>query len=296
MKASVGLMRAAVKLTVRPLLRPGVPIALQRAGMRLLAASNPAARGVRVSEETLGGVRALRLEAAPAERHVLYFHGGGYCLGAPETHRGLLTHLARAAQAAVHAPRYRRAPEHPHPAALEDAIAAWDGLVASGLRASDVALAGDSAGAGLALALAQALRDRGQVPAALALISPWVDLTLSGDSHRERAAVDPMLSTRWLADCARHYAGADLERPACSPLKGDLSGLPPMLIQVGSDEILRSDAEDLAGLAAEAGVEVHLREFEGLWHDFQLHAGVLGEADEALAEIAAFLRSPGPQE
>ncbi|HUP91780.1 MAG TPA: alpha/beta hydrolase [Solimonas sp.] len=288
------VMRAVVRGAVKPVFALGLPVRAQRIAMRAMTATNPVARGNRFDQVELGGVPALRAQPAQApERAVLFFHGGAYCIGSPETHRGLISHLARAARATVYAPRYRKAPESPHPAALDDALAAYRGLLATG--ATHVSLAGDSAGGGLALALAHAIRDQGlPPPAALVLISPWLDLTLAGASHAERAARDPLLGKPWLAASARHYAGSATSDKAVSPLFGEQAGLPPMLIQVGSEEILISDAEDLAGSAAEAGVPVQLHEFEGMWHDFQLHAGLLRESDEAVAEIAAFLRERAP--
>ncbi|HUP90799.1 MAG TPA: alpha/beta hydrolase fold domain-containing protein [Solimonas sp.] len=288
------VMRAVMRGMVKPVFALGLPVRAQRIAMRAMTATNPVARGNRFDQIDLGGVPALRAQPAQTpERTVLFFHGGAYCIGSPQTHRGLISHLARAARAAVYAPRYRKAPESPHPAALDDALAAYRGLLAAG--ATRVALAGDSAGGGLALALAHAIRDQGlPQPTALVLISPWLDLTLAGASHAERAARDPLLSGRWLADSARHYAGADTGNPAVSPAFGEPAGLPPMLIPVGSEEILISDSEDLAGSAAEAGVPVQLHEFDGMWHDFQLHAGLLRESDEAVAEIAEFLRARAP--
>jgi acetyl esterase/lipase len=240
----------------------------------------------------LGNVPGLRVTPANAraDRAVLYFHGGGYVIGGPRSHGKLAAQIAHAARSEVWLVDYRLAPEHPHPAAFEDALSAYRWL-SQQESARRIVLAGDSAGAGLALALAVSIRDlKLPPPSAMVLISPWTDLTLSGESQRTHRDRDPMLRRAWLAACAAHYAGAlPLESAALSPLFADLSHLPPMLIQVGSEEILLSDSERLAERAELAGVSVRLSRCEGMWHDFQVHAGMLAEADRALAEIGAFL-------
>ena len=155
-----------------------------------------------------------------------------------------------------------------------------------------MALVGDSAGSGLALAEAVRARDAGDpLPGALGLISPWLDLTLSGESMESNAASEPTLTRAWLAECARLYLGdAPSDNPRASPLFADLHGLPPTLVQAAGDDILLSDAELIAERLAEAGVDVRLDRFDGLWHDFHLHAGVLSAADRAIAEAAAFIQ------
>jgi monoterpene epsilon-lactone hydrolase len=189
----------------------------------------------------------------------------------------------------VFAADYRLAPEHPAPAALEDALATYEAMVAD---ADDgVALAGDSAGGGLALALSVVARDRGlPLPSRLALISPWLDLTLSGASVVENDGRDAMLTRSSLERAANGYAaGLGPDHPVCSPIRSDLAGLPPILVHAGANELLVSDARALAARAAEDGVEVELRVFDDLWHDFQVHAGMLADADEALARMGAWL-------
>ncbi|MDP9139888.1 MAG: alpha/beta hydrolase [Pseudomonadota bacterium] len=220
---------------------------------------------------------------------ILYLHGGGYNIGSARGYRVITGRFARAAQTSVYTPDYRLAPEHPHPAALEDAVAAYRWLGEQGVRR--IALAGDSAGGGLALATALALRDAGDpMPIALALISPWTDLAAYGETIKTHAARDPSQSPDGLARWARNYAnGLPLEHPLCSPLYADLRGLPPILVHVGSEEIVLSDSLRLRDRASAAGVDIQIREFEGLWHDFQLHAGMLAEAEESLKELAQFL-------
>lgn len=281
-----------VRLALRPFLAPWVPLALQRAWATVAALGTRAPRDVARAPVLMDGVRGLRL--APAGAHadtaVLFLHGGAYVIGGPGSHAKLAAHVARASRSTTYFVDYRLAPEHPHPAALDDALAAYRWLLAQSPAPRRIVLAGDSAGGGLALATAMALRDRGlRAPAALVLISPWTDLTLGGASHASKAAADPMLRAAWLRAAAAHYAGARaLDDPLLSPAFGRLAGLPPMLIQVGSEEILLSDAERLAEGVARSGGRAELRRYDGLWHDFQVHAGMLPESDRALAEIGAF--------
>ncbi|MGB0954564.1 MAG: alpha/beta hydrolase [Panacagrimonas sp.] len=283
-------MRQGVRFGLRPVFSPRVPLLLQRSYIALAAKAFPRAAGVQDVEHYLGGVLSRRLipESAPSGVAVMYLHGGGYVLGSPGTHAGLVSHLARDAGCECFVVDYRLAPEHPAPTALDDAVDAWAALTRSH---SAVALAGDSAGGGLALATAIAARDRGlPAPCALALISPWADLSLSGMSMTTHASRDPMLSRDWLAYAARHYADSALTDPRVSPLFAELGDLPPTRIDVGSEEVLLSDASRLESRLREAGVPVRKQVWDGLWHDFQLHAGLLPEADRCLAELGGFLR------
>jgi acetyl esterase/lipase len=288
-----------VRLTLRPFLAPWVPIPLQRLWGRIAALSVQGPAGCTTAPLQMEGVAARKLVPATARpgHVILYLHGGAYVIGGPASHGKLAAQLGHAARCEVYFVDYRLAPEHPFPAALDDALAAYRWLLAQGLDARRVIVAGDSAGAGLALATALALRERKlPLPGALVLISPWTDLTLGGTSHRSHAQRDPMLRASWLADSAQRYAaGRPLTDPLLSPLFADLSGLPPMLVQVGSEEILLSDAEGLAQRAGAAGTAVTLRRYDGLWHDFQVHAGLLPEADRALAEIGAFVETSHAQ-
>jgi epsilon-lactone hydrolase len=280
-----------VRLAVRPFLAPWVPLSLQRAWATVAGLTTRAPPGLARDAARVGGVPGcwLRTAAARPGHVLLYLHGGAYVIGGPGSHARLAAQVGHAAGAEVFFPDYRLAPEHPFPAALDDALAAYRGLLQR--RPARLVVAGDSAGGGLALALAMAIRDAGlPAPAALVLISPWADLTLSGESHRTAAARDPLLRGSWLARCAALYAGGrPLDQPGLSPLFGDFAGLPPLLVQVGSEEILRSDAERVVERAAAAGTTATLSRHEGLWHDFQAHAGVLPEADAALADIGAFV-------
>ncbi len=286
-------VRAFVRGLLRPALNPRVPVGVQRRWTGALARLNLIPAGTTRARVMLDGVAADLVQHASGTGSgaVIYLHGGGYVVGSPRAEGVIAAHIARASGAAVYALDYRLAPEHRFPAALDDTLTAYEWLLGRGADPQRVALVGDSAGGGLALAAAVHARDAGIVlPGALALISPWVDLTLSGESLAAKASADAMLTPAWLAECGRIYMdGRPAGDPAASPLFAELAGLPPILIQVGTREILLSDAERLAERAAAAGVDVRLSPYEGLGHAFQLHAGVLRASDEAIAELAAFL-------
>ncbi len=255
---------------------------------------HPVPDDVLVTEVTAGGVPAHWLTApgADAGRVLLFLHGGGYELGSLRRHGELAARLGRASGMRVLFPEYRLAPEHPFPAAIDDVLAAWRWLRTQGLSATSIAVAGDSAGGGLAVALLVATRDAGEaVPAAAVLMSPTVDLTSSGASMTERAGQDPVSTPAMLRQFASDYlAGADPKTPLASPLFAALAGLPPLLIQVGTADLLLSDSERLAAAAAEAGVDVTLEIGEGLPHVYQLLLGT-PEAAQATRQIGKFLRA-----
>jgi acetyl esterase/lipase len=246
--------------------------------------------GIHSQPVSAGGVAAEWLAAAGADPGViLYLHGGAYALGSINTHREFVARLADAAGVRGLAIDYRLAPEHPFPAALEDATTAYDWLLAGGVEPSQAILAGDSAGGGLALATLIALRDAGQpLPAGAVCISPWADLTLSGASIQGQARADSILDADSLEMYARLYAGdRDRASPLISPLFADLRGLPPLLIQVGTDEILLDDARRCAVRARQAGVDVTLEVWDGMFHVFQL-VPFLPETKRAVGQIAGF--------
>ena len=270
------------------------PLAEWRAGFVPGDTLHPVPDDVLVTEVTAGGVPAHWLAAPPAvaDRVLLFLHGGGFELGSVRSDGELAARLGRAGGMRVLFPEYRLAPEHHFPAALDDVLAAWHWLRADqGLSASSMAVAGDSAGGGLAVALLVALRDAGEaLPAAAALMSPTVDLTSSGASMTERVEQDPISTPAMLRQFAADYlAGADPKSPLASPLFASLAGLPPLLIQVGTADLLLSDSERLAAAAAEAGVDVALEVGEGLPHVYQLLLGT-PEAAEATERIGKFLR------
>lgn len=224
-------------------------------------------------------------------RAVLYLHGGAYVGGSPLSHRGLAAHLGRAAKAAVYLPDYRVAPEHPFPAAVEDCRDAYLALLDKGVAPERCVIAGESAGGGLTLATAVALRDAGApLPAALAVISPWVNLAQEGESYEACADLDPVLTKARLdAGAAAYLAGQDPKTPLASPLFADLSGLPPLLIQVGSDEILLSDAEALRERARAAGVHATLELWPNMIHVWHTLYFLLEEGAEAIAELGGWI-------
>jgi acetyl esterase/lipase len=225
-------------------------------------------------------------------RTVVHFHGGGYCVGSAREALSWAAHLSAAADCLVVLPEYRLAPEHPHPAALEDARAVMTALAAEAGPGS-IVLSGDSAGGGLALALALSLRDRGQeLPAGCILLSPWLDLGRDRRADPVLARRDVLLTPDWLDACARAYAGpSSWADPAVSPLLAGHAGLPPLLIQAATAELLAPDAELLAASATSAGAEVTYTRWPGLWHDFVLQPGLLAAADSAIAQAAWFTRS-----
>lgn len=222
---------------------------------------------------------------------VLYLHGGGYTLGSSTSYRSMATSIARAADSALFSIDYRRAPEAVFPAALDDALAAYRGLLSEGFSGNQIVVVGDSAGGGLALALLSSIRDsRVELPAAAALLSPWTDLALSGTTMLSKSDRDVSLTRNGLAAAAQHYLGStSATDPAASPLFADLRGLPPLLIEVGEAEILLADSTRLASSASEAGVEVRLHVWPGMVHDWPLFAFMLSEGREAIDEIGEFI-------
>ncbi|WP_374440332.1 alpha/beta hydrolase [Pseudomonas panipatensis] len=285
------LLRGTLRLLFRGLIRPPLPVAAQRLILRGLTLATRSPRGVRRSHEPLAGVPCEWQRPPRAQgRVILYLHGGAYLLGSPATHRAITANLARLAAAEVCAVDYRLAPEYRYPAPLEDALAVYQALLARGVPAADIAVAGDSAGGHLALQLALALKARGQpLPGALVVFSPCTDFTCA--HWHQPPAGDPLISRAWVESAVALFCPPGLahDSPQLSPLFADLSGLPPLLIQVGEDEVLRNDSLRLAAKAREQGVVVELQRYRDCWHVFQAHAGVLQVADRALAEVAGFL-------
>jgi monoterpene epsilon-lactone hydrolase len=256
---------------------------------------HPVADDVLVTEVTADGVPAHWLAAPGADsgRVLLFLHGGGYELGSLRSDGELAARLGRAGRMRVLFPEYRLAPEHPFPAAIDDVRAVWHWLrTDQGLGAKSIAVAGASAGGGLTVALLVATRDAGEaLPAAAVLMSPTVDLTSSGASMTERADQDPVSTPAMLRQFASDYlAGADPRTPLASPLFASMSGLPPLLVQVGTADVLLSDSERLAKAAAAAGVDATLEIREGLPHVYPILLGT-PEAAEATEQIGEFLRA-----
>jgi monoterpene epsilon-lactone hydrolase len=273
-------------------------LAEQRASFAPAGRIHPVPDDVQVSEVTAGGVPAHWLAAPGTDpgRVLLFLHGGGFELGSLRSDGELAARLGRAGGMRVLFPEYRLAPEHVFPAAIDDVLAAWRWLRADqGLSARSIAVAGDSAGGGLAVALLVAARDAGEaLPAAAVLMSPTVDLTSSGASMTERVDQDPFSTPAMLRRLASDYlAGADPKTPLASPLFASLAGLPPLLIQVGTADLLLSDSERLAAAASAAGVDVTLEVGEGLPHVYPILLGT-PEAAQATEQTGKFLRARVP--
>ncbi|HEX7409793.1 MAG TPA: alpha/beta hydrolase [Candidatus Binatia bacterium] len=281
-------------LKARPL-EADVSVAEMRAGIEALASIAPLPDDVTFEPVDAGGLPAEWVTAPGARREnvILYLHGGGYVMGSIKTHRELAARLSRAAAARVLLIEYRLAPEHPHPAAVEDATAAYRWLLGIGVAPSRMVIGGDSAGGGLTVATLVALRDAGQpLPAAGVCLSPWVDLEGVGESMATKAAVDPMVQRDPLRKMAAMYlAGQDPRTPLAAPLYADLSGLPPLLIQVGTAETLLDDSIRLAERARKAGVAVSLETWEDMIHVWQAFASLLPEGQQAIERIAAFIKT-----
>jgi acetyl esterase/lipase len=266
-----------------------------RSGIESMSMLMPLAADISFERADAGGVPAAWVAApgADATRVVLYLHGGGYVIGSINTHRELASRISRAAAARVLVIDYRLAPEHPHPAAVDDAIAAYRWLLAQGALPARLTVAGDSAGGGLTVATLVALRDAGlPLPAAGVCLSPWVDLEGLGESMTTKAAADPMVQRDGLLTMAAAYlAGQSSRTPLAAPLYADLSGLPPLLIQVGTAETLLDDATRLAERARKAGVAVTLEPWEDLIHVWQAFAPLLPEGQRAIDRIGEFIRA-----
>ena len=255
----------------------------------------PIADDVRVEAVDLGGVPGEWSDVPGADdsRVLLFFHGGGYCSGSIVSHRRMVTEAGRKAGCRTLAVDYRLAPEHPFPAALEDALKAWRFLRERGIAAGDIAIGGDSAGGGLTVALLESLRDAPmELPGCAWLVSPWTDLTLSGSTLSSKEAVDPIIHEGYLRELVEAYLpeGMDPRDPRVSPLFANLSGLPPLLIQVGSEEALLADATRFASAAGAAQVAVTLEVWPHMIHAWPLWNARLEAGREALAHAGAFIR------
>jgi monoterpene epsilon-lactone hydrolase len=287
------VLRHGLRVWFRGLVRPPVPIAVQRAVLRGLTFFLPQARGVKLERATLAGLPCeWHSPAETSSGVVLYLHGGGFVLGGANTHRTLVSHLAQQLHMAVVAIDYRRAPEHPFPAARDDALRAYQALLNDGHSPHQIVIAGDSAGGNLSLITGLRLRGVGlPQPAVYVCFSPVTDFT--GTQLHAPLAGDPLIHPAWLAQVLALYVPNGLARddPTLSPVFADCRGLAPILIQVGEDEVLLNDSVRMAQHAQADGVDVVLQRFPDLWHVFQAQAGLLRAADRALADVAAFVRS-----
>lgn len=251
-------------------------------------------RGVSVEETTINGLHAewLRPRSAREGKVLLYLHGGAYVIGNCRTHRNLASHIAKAARMTALLPEYRLAPEHRFPAGVDDAVGVYRSLLADGVKPGDITIAGDSAGGGLTVATLLSLRHAGiPMPANAVLLSPFLDVTASGESMQTRADQDPWFHREDIVVASGHYCNDESEHrhPLVSPVFANVAGLPPTYIQVGNDEILLSDSTRFAEMLQEAGVDVEIEIFPEMWHVFQLFVGKMPEARAAIKKIGKYL-------
>jgi epsilon-lactone hydrolase len=284
----------AIRELLRSKPRPA-GFAERRERLDAIGSTSPPAGDIRLEPIDANGI-AAEWSLAPGSdpsKVLLFFHGGGYCSGSIVSHRGMVTEAGRAARARTLAVGYRLAPEHPFPAAIEDARSAYRFLLDQGIAPSRIVIGGDSAGGGLTLALMTCVRDaREPLPACAWLVSPWVDLQMIGASLAEKAVADPLISKSYLEELASAYlAGADPAHPLVSPLNADLAGLPPLLVQVGSAETLLDDAVRIARRAGAADVRVNLEIWPHMIHAWHLWAAQLEAGRRAIASAGAFIRA-----
>ncbi len=275
---------------------PNASMERRRAAMEKV--SERVAADVKCEPVLAGGVKAEWIEAPGADpkRVILYLHGGGYVTGSINTHRAMVARIARVSKAKALLLDYRLAPEHPFPAAVEDATAAYRWLLAQGFVPNKIVIAGDSAGGGLALATLAALRKSNDpMPAAAVPISPWTDLEGTGESIKTRAAKDPMVQGNDLVPMAQlYYAKHDPKDPLVSPLHADFHGFPPLLIQVGDAEVLLDDSTRVAERAKAAGVKVDLEVWDDMVHVWHVFAKLLPEGQQAIDKIGQFVIAQTP--
>ena len=266
-----------------------------RAFYEQLGQQFPVPDGVSVEPTDVGGVKAewVRAPECRNDAVLLYVHGGGYVIGSLASHRHQVAALSQATGIAALSLDYRCAPEHPFPAAVDDTVSAYQSLLASGIAPNRIVVAGDSAGGGLTVATLLALRERGLPQAAAGVcISPWVDLTMTAESYTTKAAVDPVVTREGVTGMSQAYLqGQDAHTPLASPLFADLSGLPPLLIQVGTAEVLLDDSIKLEANAKAAGVDVTLEVWDEMIHVWHFFYPMLSEGREAIARIGEFVRT-----
>jgi acetyl esterase/lipase len=279
----------------RAFLGPSLAIAQERARSGQAKSLNLIPVKAAFEPLEVDGLAAAWFRPADADPHkvMLHLHGGGYVTGSLESYRMMCGQMADRLKLNLFAPDYRLAPEDPFPAALEDAKKSYRWLLQQGYSPENIILSGDSAGGGLALALAVSLRDNGEaLPGAIVCISPWADLACESQSHTVNAKAESMLNTESLKMWGLAYAGEEsLQNPLVSPIHADFHGFPPLLIQVGGDEILLDDSLRLAEKARAAGVQVQLNVWNDLWHDWHFFAGLIPESEQAIDEIGQFLQS-----
>jgi epsilon-lactone hydrolase len=271
----------------------GVDVHKERVELDKLGAMFKLPKGVKSVKERAGSVPAEWLipPVVSDGRVVLYLHGGSYICGSPDSHRSLAANIAIASKARALVIDYRLAPEHPHPAAVEDAVAAYKWLINGHTDPQHLAIAGDSAGGGLSVALLLSLRDRNiPLPAACVCLSPWTDLAFTGDTWKSKAKADLIIyDYKELAFAKMYLGGLDPKTPLASPLYADLKGLPPLLVQVGTDEVLLADSTRLVERAKQAGVNAVIDEWEKMQHVWQFAASFIPEGRRAIERIGEFI-------
>lgn len=272
-----------------------VPVETARKHLETIARSLLVkAIGVSVEPSEMAGIEVdwLRPKDAREDKVLFYLHGGAYVIGSRRTHRQLVSHIAREAGVTAVIPEYRLAPENPFPAAIDDAVAVYRALLESGFKPENIVISGDSAGGGLSVATLLALRHAGDpLPAAAVLLSPFLDVTASGESATTRADQDPWFNVSDMAVVARYYCPDETKwrDPLISPVFANVSGLPPMMIQVGNDEILLSDSTRLAEKLEAAGVDVEIEIWPDMWHVFPMFVGKMPEARRAVKKIGRYI-------
>ena len=284
-----------IRSLVKPMFGPPLSYPLQRTWLNAMSVVSMKPRHTQVKLLKVANVPVQQISNAanpgsPEENVILYLHGGAYCIGSAKTHGGLTASLAKKCQARVFVPEYRLSPEHAFPAAIDDCLNCYEWLLQQGYKPSQIIIAGDSAGAGLVMATALRLKEKQLTqPAGLILMSPWVDLTLA-NLNKVKDKIDPLLRWSNLKPAVKHYLnGANPKDPLASAIFADLSGLAPMLIQVGSEEILLGDAKKLHEQARKYKVDVSYNLYQQGWHVFQLQAGLLNMADQAIDEMSLFI-------
>ncbi len=286
----IAALRALLASRPRP-----TSVAERRDRLDALGAAYRTAEDIRLESVSADGVPAEWSVApgADASRVLLYLHGGGFSVGSIVSHRAMVTETGRAAQARTLAIDYRRTPEHPFPAALDDALQAYRWLLAQDVQPGRIAIGGDSAGGGLTLAVMVALRDSGlPLPACGWCISPWVDMEARGESYASKAAIDPMISREYILELAEWYLGGTAPRtPLAAPLHANLKGLPPLLIQVGTAETLFNDSIQIAERAGLADIQVTLEVWPHMIHAWPLFYQQLTDGRRAIATAGSFIRA-----
>lgn len=293
-RVAAAIMRGALRVGLKPFLGPPWNVATQRAALHLGSMIMPQDGRARVVQDRIGALEVERVsaKAVAQPRHaILYLHGGAFCVGSPRTHRSITTRLAALTGALVLVPHYRRTPEHPFPAQIDDGVSAYRQMLAEGFAPERIAIAGDSAGGNLTYMLSAALRLQNlPQPAALVMMSPVVSTELDPHgSATTRASRDPMIRPAWAHQVLGWY-NAPADHPLGVPKAMDLSALPPSLIQVGEDEVLFDDSHWIVAAATRAGRQSELEVYLKRWHVFQSHAGLMPSSDQALQRQADFLK------